>query len=219
MQICYNRHSSIPLSISQPTLTLFYSIPQSIPPLLAHLHWDMNSLTPSVWIGTTLFHSALYALMSPLLRQGWEHLNTHCTPHSGLSLLYCIPHSLPPSSRRSFTGKALLNLHRYCSAWIGALQFHSTRLTPPSGDPAIVWALLNPCRCSGAYICFSSSSSRPPTTPYVYSSFPHSTHHLALLFHTQLSAYGAPLFLVVAPHFSSEYIILPVKPTFGLSAS
>ena len=42
--------SSIPVGAPQPRFTLFYILPQSIPPLLVLLRWDRHSMIPSVLI-------------------------------------------------------------------------------------------------------------------------------------------------------------------------
>jgi len=156
-----------------------------------------------------------------------------CAPQPGmgdfqfpLMLLQCIPHFLPTLFRRPWAGISTPQSHQCSSAWIGSPLFHSALLNLLSfGAHQCHSALLDPPSfCAPQFHSTPLNPSFFGTPPLGldallfdsvllqhllwYSSFPHNTPHLALLF-----SHGS------CSHFSSEWIILPLIPPFRFAAS
>jgi len=80
LDLCLDRHVSIPVGTSQPRLTFFCFIAQSIASLSVLPHWDRYSLIPTVWIGTAPYHFVLYTPSCSLL--GWRLKLPNCHQYS-----------------------------------------------------------------------------------------------------------------------------------------
>ena len=117
-QLRYDKCSSIPVGTPQPRFTLFYILPQSIPPLSVLLHLDRDSSIPSVLISSPRFVSVLHTPISAVLRAGYNLLDSHW--HSLVRIFAPILESAlvthPPPFPCCAVGNALLNPHQSSSA-------------------------------------------------------------------------------------------------------
>lgn len=80
---------------------------------------------------------------------------------------------------------------------------------PPFSTPPLVWALHNPHPRSAAWLWRTSFSFHTASTSSVYTSIPHSTPHMALLFASQHFPPDTSLLLIVAPlfHLNISYCV------------
>jgi len=117
-QLRYDKCSSIPVGTPQPRFTLFYILPQSIPPLSVLLHLDRDSSIPSVLISSPQFVSVLHTPISAVLRAGYNLLDSHW--RSLVRIFAPILESAlvthPPPFPCCAVGNALLNPHQSSSA-------------------------------------------------------------------------------------------------------
>ena len=127
------------------------------------------------------------------------------------ALLQCIPHSSP----HPFSALHLWDKHSsipsvlHCLDWLSSMSLRTP--TPSSfGAPQFHSVLLNPSSFGAPQLkldalCFQSALLQHLMW---YSSFPHNTPHLVLLFSPGSCS-----------HFSSRCIILPLIPPFRFAAS